>query len=71
MYTETTQNEKFSMSYVIFILFFKSQMSPSYLFIIVFPKFDLLTATEMALYRKMSQNVKIYLGYTEYNRNQA
>jgi hypothetical protein len=37
------------------ILFFKSQMSPSYLLIIVFPKFDPLTATWMALYRKMSK----------------
>ena len=37
------------------IFFFKSQMFPLYLLIIVFPKFDPLTATGMALYRKMSQ----------------
>jgi hypothetical protein len=36
-------------------LFLKSQMSPTYLLIIVFPKFDPLTATWMALYRKMSK----------------
>jgi hypothetical protein len=46
-------------------------MSPLYLLIIVFPKFNPLTATGMALYRKMSQNVKIYLAYTEYQRNQV
>ncbi len=48
-YTETTQNEKF-----FFKLgkFFKSQMSPLYLLIIVFPTFDPFTATVMALYRK-------------------
>ncbi len=44
-------------------------MSPLYLLIIVFPKFDPLTVTGMALYRKMSQNV--YLAYTEYKRNQV
>ncbi len=36
-------------------LFLKSQMSPKYLLIIVFPKFDPLTATWMDLYRKMSK----------------
>ncbi len=46
-------------------------MSPLYLLIIVFPKFDPLTATGMTLYRKMSQNVKSYLAYTEYKRNQV
>ncbi len=46
-------------------------MSPLYLLIIVFPKFDPLTATGMALYRKLPQNVKIYLAYTEYKRNQV
>jgi hypothetical protein len=40
-------------------------MSPLYLLIIVFPKFDPLTATGMALSREMSQSVKIYLAYTE------
>ncbi len=44
-------------------LFFKSQMSPSYLLIIVFPKFDPLTATWM--------DVKIYLAHTEYQRNRT
>ncbi len=34
--------------------FFKSQKSPLYLLIIVFPKFDSLTAAGIALYRKMS-----------------
>ncbi len=38
----------------IFLLFYKSQMSLLYLLIIVFPTFDPLTATVMALYRKMS-----------------
>ncbi len=42
-----------------------------YLLIIVFPKFDQLTATGMALFRKMSQKVKICLAYTEYKRNQV
>jgi hypothetical protein len=37
------------------VFFFKSQMFPLYLLIIVFPKFDPLTATGMSLYRKMSQ----------------
>ncbi len=41
-------------------------MSSLYLLIIVFQKFDPLTATRMALYCKLSQNVKIYLAYTEY-----
>jgi hypothetical protein len=45
-------------------------MTPSSLLIIVFPEFDPLTASGMALYRKNSQNVKIYLDYTEYKRNQ-
>ncbi len=38
----------------IFLLFLKSQISPLYLLIIVFPTFDPLTATVMALYCKMS-----------------
>jgi hypothetical protein len=46
-------------------------MSFLYLLIIVFPKFDPLTAKGMALHRKMSQIVKIYLAYTEYKRNQV
>jgi hypothetical protein len=45
-------------------------MSPLYLLLIVFfPKFDPLTAKGMALYQKMTQNVKTYLAYTEYKRN--
>ena len=44
-------------------------MSPSYLLKIVSQKFDPITATGMALYRKMSQKVKINLAYTEYKRN--
>ncbi len=46
-------------------------MSPLCLLMIVFLIFELLTATGMALFRKMSQNVKIYLVYTEYKRNQV
>ena len=44
-------------------------MTPLYLLIIVFPEFDSLTASGMALYRQLSQNVKIYLAYTEYKGN--
>jgi hypothetical protein len=44
-------------------------MTPLYLLIIVFPEFDPLTASVMALYLKMFQNVKIYLAYTEYKWN--
>jgi hypothetical protein len=65
------QNEKFSVSYEKLLLFFKSQMSPLYLLIIVFPTFDPLTATVMALYRKMSQHVKLYFAYTENKLNQV
>jgi hypothetical protein len=46
-------------------------MSPLYLLIIVFPTFDPLTATVIALYSKMSQNVKLHLANTEYKRNQV
>jgi hypothetical protein len=46
-------------------------MFPLYLLIIVFPKFDPLTATGIALYRKIRKNIKIYLAYTEYKRNQV
>ena len=34
-----------------------------------FPEFDPLTASGVVLYRKLSQNVNIYLAYTEYKRN--
>jgi hypothetical protein len=44
-------------------------MTPLYLLILFFPEFDPLTASGMALYRKMFQNVKSYLAYTEYKRN--
>jgi hypothetical protein len=44
-------------------------MTLLYLLIIVFPKFDPLTVTGMALYLKMSQNVKIYLAKSETQRN--
>jgi hypothetical protein len=44
-------------------------MSPLYFLIIVFPEFDPLTASGMALNRKMFQNEQIYLAYTEYKRN--
>jgi len=71
VYTETTQNEKFSVAWVKCFLYFKSHMYPLYLLIIVFPKFDPLTATGAALYCKMSQNVKIYLAFTEYKWNQV
>jgi hypothetical protein len=43
-------------------------MTPLYLLIIVFTKFDPLTATGIALYLKMSQNVKIYLAKSKRNR---
>jgi hypothetical protein len=42
-------------------------MTPLYLLIVVFPKFDPLTATGMVF---ISQNFKIYLAYTETKRNQ-
>jgi hypothetical protein len=45
-------------------------MTPLYLIIKVFPEFDPFTASGMAFYRKMPQNVKIYLAYTEYKWNQ-
>ena len=46
-------------------------MVPLYLLIKVFPEFDPLIVSGMALYRKISQNVKIYLAYTEYKRNRT
>ncbi len=54
-----------------FFLLLKSNMTPVYLLIIVFPKFDPLTLSGMALYCKKSPNVKIYLAYTEYKRNRV
>jgi hypothetical protein len=45
-------------------------MTPLYLLIIVFPEFDQLKESGMALFPKMSQNFKIYLAYTEFKRNQ-
>jgi hypothetical protein len=40
--------------------FFKSCMTLKYLLIIDFPKFEPLTAAEMALCGTLGQNVKIY-----------
>ncbi len=44
--TKTTRNDK---KFQDFFLFFKSYMTLKYLLIIDFPKFDPLTAAEMAL----------------------
>jgi hypothetical protein len=46
---KTTRTEKNFQDRPIFILFFKSYMTLKYLLIIDFPKFDPLTAAEMAL----------------------
>jgi hypothetical protein len=54
---KTTRNEKFFQDRPKMFLFFKSYMTLKYLLIIDFPKFDPLTAAEMAL---LGQNVKIY-----------
>ena len=54
VYSDYAEQTNFGELGKIFCLFFKSQMSPLYLLIIVFPTFDPLTATVMALYRKMS-----------------
>jgi hypothetical protein len=43
-------------------------MTPLYLLTIVFPEFDPLTTSGMALYQ-MSQSVKIYLANTEHKWN--
>ncbi len=57
---KTTQNEKkFQDRPKFFYLFIKSHMTLKYLLIIDFPKFDPLTAAEMAV-EIMGQNVKIY-----------
>jgi hypothetical protein len=57
---KTTQNEKkFQDRPKNFYLFIKSHMTLKYLLIIDFPKFDPLTAAEMAV-EIMGQNVKIY-----------
>ncbi len=45
----TTRKEKNFQDRPKFFLFFKSYMTPKYLLIIDFPKFDPLTATELAL----------------------
>ncbi len=44
-----TRNEKIFQDRPTFFLFFKSYMTHKYVLIIDFPKFDLLTAAEMAL----------------------
>jgi hypothetical protein len=46
---KTTRNEKKFQDRLKFCLFFLSCMTPKYLLIIDFPKFDPLTAAEMAL----------------------
>ncbi len=46
---KTTRNEKKFQDRPNFFLFFKSCMTPKYLLIIDFPKFDPLTVAEMAL----------------------
>jgi hypothetical protein len=46
---KTTRNEKFFQDKPNLFLFFKSYMTLKYLLIIDFPKFDLVTAAEMAL----------------------
>jgi hypothetical protein len=46
---KTTRNEKNCQDRTKIILFFKSYMTLKYLLIIDFPKFDPLTAAEMAL----------------------
>ena len=47
---KTTRNEKNVQDRSNFFLFFKLYMTLKYLLIIDFPKFDPLTAAEMALY---------------------
>jgi hypothetical protein len=46
---KTTWNENFFQDRQNFLLFFKSKMTLKYLLITDFPKFDLLTAAEIAL----------------------
>ncbi len=67
VYSNYAEQKKFCKLGKIFFLFFKSQMSPLYLLIIVFPTFDPLTATVMLYIAK----VKLYLAYTENKRNQV
>jgi hypothetical protein len=55
VYSDYAEQTNFGELGKIFFKFFKSQKSPLYLLIIVFPKFDSLTAAGMALYRKMSK----------------
>ncbi len=57
---KTTRNEKKFQDRPKNFLFFKSYMTLKYLLIIDFPKFDPLTAAEMALCGILGQNVKIY-----------
>ena len=53
-----TRNEKKFQDRPKFFLFLKSYMTLKYLLIIDFPKFDPLTAAEMALCVNLEQNVK-------------
>ncbi len=55
VYSDYAEQTNFGELGEIFLKFFKSQKYPLYLLIIVFPKFDSLTAAGMALYRKMSK----------------
>jgi hypothetical protein len=55
VYSDYAEQTNFGELGKIFFTFFKSQKSPLYLLIIVFPKFDSLTAAGIALYRKMTR----------------
>ena len=52
--------KNFELGQKVFFIFF-SFMNPLHEPILVFPKFDPLTASGMALSVKMGQNVKVYL----------
>ncbi len=52
---KTTRSEKKFQDRPNFFLFFKSYVTLKYLLIIDFPKFDPLTAAEMALYVNLGQ----------------
>ncbi len=55
---KTTRNEKKIQDMPKKILFLKSHMTLKYLLIIDFPKFDPLTAAEMALYGNLGPKCK-------------
>jgi hypothetical protein len=56
---KTTRNEQNFQDRPKKFLFLKSYMTPKYLLIIDFPKFDPLTATEMAYVEILGQNAII------------